>query len=439
MASEWQKIRLGDYCSKIGSGATPRGGKDVYLTQGVTALFRSQNVRNEGFSTSGLVYIEDFHAEELSNVVVESGDVLLNITGDSVARSCLAPEQYLPARVNQHVAIIRPDIDRLDPYFLRYVMVSPQQQELMLGLAASGATRNALTKSMIEDFRITLPPLEVQRLVGRTLKALEDKIAVLQSTNELLEAIARAIFKSWFVDFEPVRAKAEGREPDGMDSDTAALFPSEFQDSPLGEIPNGWSVRTVGDVSISNRHSIGRNYTNTEIEYVDISAVEPGKVSSTTVYALSDAPSRAKRLVNDGDVIWSCVRPNRRSYALILEPSERLVVSTGFVTLTATEVPFSFLYCSVTTNEFVEYLTMRADGAAYPAVRPDTFESAKLVIPSPDIAVIFNEITEPLLRKCEANRRLANTLSDLRDTLLPRLISGKLRVPEAEKMLEAVL
>jgi type I restriction enzyme S subunit len=176
--------------------------------------------------------------------------------------------------------------------------------------------------------------------------------------------MARAIFKSWFVDFDPVRAKAEGREPEGMDAATAALFPCKFRDSELGEIPVGWKVKAIGDVSVSNHKSIGKDYAHPEIEYVDISSVDPGRITSTSVYSLAEAPSRAKRLVRDGDTIWSCVRPNRRSYAIILEPTDNLVVSTGFVTLTATEVPFSFLYLSVTTSQFVEYLTLRADGAA---------------------------------------------------------------------------
>jgi type I restriction enzyme, S subunit len=120
-----KKIRLGDVCLKIGSGATPRGGSEVYLDSGVS-LIRSQNIYNEGFKRDGLVFINSRHAEELGNVVVQEGDVLLNITGDSVARSCQVPDQVLPARVNQHVAIIRPDAKLLDPAFLRYCLIDLQ-------------------------------------------------------------------------------------------------------------------------------------------------------------------------------------------------------------------------------------------------------------------------------------------------------------------------
>ena len=163
MSSGWPWKRLGDHCQKIGSGATPTGGKDGYLDNGPYALFRSQNIYNEGFAPKGLAFIGRDQAKKLDGVAVQELDVLLNITGDSVARVCLAPSTYLPARVNQHVAIIRPISTDFDGRFLRYFLASPYQQDLMLGHAAAGATRNALTKSMIEDFKVPCPPLHEQR------------------------------------------------------------------------------------------------------------------------------------------------------------------------------------------------------------------------------------------------------------------------------------
>jgi type I restriction enzyme S subunit len=239
--NDWQKVRLGDVCFKIGSGATPRGGQNVYLDAGEYTLIRSQNIYNEGFSLSGLVFLTKYHAEELNNVEVQTGDVLLNITGDSVARCCQVDEKVLPARVNQHVSIIRPDSSKLNSRFLRYFLVSPQMQFLMLSWAGSGGTRNALTKGMIEAFEIPCPPLDEQKAIAHILGPLDDKIELNQQMNQTLEAMAQAIFKSWFVDFDPVRAKLEGRKPANMDAETAALFPTEFEDSELGKIPKGWN------------------------------------------------------------------------------------------------------------------------------------------------------------------------------------------------------
>ena len=195
--------RLGDVCEKIGSGATPRGGSEVYLSSGVS-LIRSQNVYNDGFKEDGLAYINNEHAKELENVTVKPDDVLLNITGDSVARVCQVPEEILPARVNQHVAIIRPRKDVLDARYLRYFLISPEMQQHMLSLASAGATRQALTKGMIEAFEVPAPPLPEQKAIASILGSLDDKIELNKKMNETLEAMARAIFKSWFVDFDPI-------------------------------------------------------------------------------------------------------------------------------------------------------------------------------------------------------------------------------------------
>ena len=159
-------MRLGDHCSKIGSGATPRGGKDVYLDTGDTSLIRSQNVYNHGFEKQGLAYISEIHAKQLSNVEVMKADVLLNITGDSVARACMVPEDILPTRVNQHVAIIRPDPNEISPLFLRYFLVSPEMQGKLLAIAGAGATRNALTKAMIEGLVLPDIGVEYQQAIG---------------------------------------------------------------------------------------------------------------------------------------------------------------------------------------------------------------------------------------------------------------------------------
>ncbi|MGH8526438.1 MAG: restriction endonuclease subunit S, partial [Gammaproteobacteria bacterium] len=196
-ASEWAPIRLGDVCMKIGSGATPRGGNDVYLQDGPYALIRSQNVYNDGFHHDGLAFIDEKHAAELENVKVLDGDVLLNITGDSVARACQVDPGVLPARVNQHVAIIRPDPGKLAPRFLRYVLVSHEMQTKLLSWAGSGGTRNALTKGMIESFDV-LAPTDVaeQRAIAHILGTLDDKIELNRRMNETLEAMARALFKS---------------------------------------------------------------------------------------------------------------------------------------------------------------------------------------------------------------------------------------------------
>ena len=198
-AAEWRKVRLGEICSKIGSGATPRGGAQVYIDSGVS-LIRSQNVYNSFFKYEGLSHISEESANKLKNVTVKPNDILLNITGDSVARCCIVPDEILPARVNQHVAIVRPNIQEVLPEYLQRVMVAPYMQAFMVGLASSqGGSRNALTKGNIEEFEILLPPLPVQRRIAEILGAYDDLIENNRRRIALLENMARELYRERFV------------------------------------------------------------------------------------------------------------------------------------------------------------------------------------------------------------------------------------------------
>jgi len=178
-------VKLVDICDKIGSGATPRGGKEAYCDEGIS-LVRSQNVLDFVFSCTGLAFISNEQASKLDNVIVREQDVLLNITGDSVARACMMDDAYLPARVNQHVAIIRGKADKVINSYLLYFL--QWKKEHLLQLASAGATRNALTKGMIEQLDINLPSLTEQSQVVAVLDAIQAKIKKNQEINDNLAA-----------------------------------------------------------------------------------------------------------------------------------------------------------------------------------------------------------------------------------------------------------
>lgn len=176
--------RLGDVCEKIRSGATPRGGKEAYKDAGIP-IIRSQNIHDWVFQPDGLAFLDDEQAESLSNVEVRSNDVLLNITGDSVARACIVPSERIPARVNQHVAIVRAGKE-INP---TYLLASLQSKKTMLlSLASSGATRNALTKRMIENLDIDLPSREMQDSIAQVLDSIQYKITLNNRLNDYLLA-----------------------------------------------------------------------------------------------------------------------------------------------------------------------------------------------------------------------------------------------------------
>lgn len=191
------KCKLSDICTKIGSGATPRGGKEAYCDKGIS-LVRSQNVLDFTFSHDGLAFINNEQATKLNNVEVFDGDVLLNITGDSVARACIMDSAFLPARVNQHVAIIRGKKDCILNRYLLYFL--QWRKGYLLQLASAGATRNALTKGMIEQLEIDLPPLDEQKRVVALLGALDDKIELNNKINENLLAQVDLLYDHIFSD-----------------------------------------------------------------------------------------------------------------------------------------------------------------------------------------------------------------------------------------------
>jgi type I restriction enzyme, S subunit len=183
----WRKVSLGNITSKIGSGATPRGGEAAYLTEGIP-LIRSLNVYNDQFQDEGLAFLSEQQAADLSNVIVESQDILLNITGASVCRCCMAPERYLPARVNQHVMIIRIDPSLADPFFVHKAINSDDRKRLLLSYSQKGSTREALTKEMMTAFEITVPSDSLMRDFGEIAKASFQMRENLANQNQKLRA-----------------------------------------------------------------------------------------------------------------------------------------------------------------------------------------------------------------------------------------------------------
>ena len=427
---QWRTVKLGDVCTKIGSGATPRGGKDVYLQDGSYTLIRSQNVYNDGFHREGLAFIAERHADELRNVEVFEDDVLLNITGDSVARVCQVAPDALPARVNQHVAIIRPDSVNLGADYLRYYLVSPEMQTLLLSWAGSGGTRNALTKGMIESLEIPLPPFPKQQAIAHVLGTLDDKIELNRRMNETLEAMARALFKSWFVDFEPVRAKMEGRDT-GLPSDLAALFPDRLVASELGEIPEGWKVGVLNDAM--EILSGGTPKTSIQ-EYWD---------GDIPWYTAKDAPSLSdifvlttERSISQAGVEHSSTK--------VLPVGTTVITARGTVgRLACLGIPMAmnqtcyglrgasgypdyFTYWNVRNT--VGDLRARTHGTIFDTITRETFKIAETVLPPTSVAGAFESVLGPLMKRILGNLNESCALAAQRDTLLPGLVSGKLAV-----------
>ena len=438
MAGEWAKFRLGTVCTKIGSGATPRGGASVYLDQGNVALIRSQNVYNHGFHHDGLVYLTAQHAAELANVEVAVGGVLLNITGDSVARACRVDPDVLPARVNQHVAIIRPDPNQLSPLYLRYYLISSGMQARMLSLGGAGATRNALTKGMIEAFEVPAPAEVIeQQAIACILGALDDKIELNRRRNRTLEAMARAIFQSWFVDFDPVKAKAASRTPAGLSNDLAALFPDSFEDSTLGPIPKGWQVRPLPEVfDINPTRSLSKGKL---APYLDMSNM-PTQGPQPESCVMREMGSGMKFINGDTLVARTtpCLENGKTAFVDFLAEGEVAWGSTEYIVLRPKgAIPPHFAYLLARTEDFRSFAIQQMTGSSgrqrVPADSLDKFVLSVPEINSP-LFTHFGETVSPMFGQIKAGAEQSRSLAALRDALLPKLISGELRVPDAERI-----
>lgn len=416
MASDLINIRLGNVCTKIGSGSTPKGGASVYSPEYGIALIRSQNVTNNGFLRNGLAYVDEATAANLDNVKVEVDDVLLNITGDSVARVCQVDRSILPARVNQHVSIIRTNPEKLDSQFLCYYLKNPIMQNEMLSLASAGATRNALTKGMIEDFNIKAPSdVRDQQAIASILGSLDDKIELNRATCETLEEMARAIFKSWFVDFDPVRAKMAGEKPAsicvrlGLTREILDLFPNRLVDSELGEIPDEWEIKQVDYfLELAYGKSLPKNIRSEGV----IPVYGSGGSSGYHNKALVEGPGIVVgRKGSIGTLYWV--------------DGPFFPIDTVFYVTLRKRVPLYWIY------EILRSLDIPSMGAdsAVPGVNRNVIYAQKVCKPSDLLLNSYWKVVEAFITARYKTMHEMSTVESVRDTLLPKLISGEIEVP----------
>lgn len=441
MNPDWVTTRLSSVTEKIGSGATPRGGKSAYKTTGIP-LIRSQNVYNNLFQSDGLAFIDDDQANGLSNVEVFPGDVLLNITGDSVARCTQAPAEFCPARVNQHVAIIRPEEAVLDARFLKYWMVSPRAQDWLLMLASAGATRKALTKGMIENLEIPLPPIYEQHAIARVLGALDDKIELNRQTNKTLEQIAQRLFNSWFVDFDPVKAKMEGRQPAFMDAETAALFPDRLVETGVRAMPRGWQSTCVYDSAkfINGSAFKSKDFSPDQegLPIIKITELKSG-ISEKTKFTEGGFGNKYK--IADGEILYSWSGSPETSLEVF-----RWFGGEGWLNQHIFRVVTDSPEQEVFVYNLLKYLRPRlisiatnkqTTGLGHVTVKD--LKEEMITVPPKDVLDAFGKVAVPLHSRVAECLKENTTLVQLRDRLLPKLISGEIRIKDAEKQVaEAV-
>lgn len=435
MSSDWSVFSVDDIkAHRSGSIAIgPFGSRmksDCYVSDGIRVV-RGTNLTGGRSFSGDFVFITPEKAEELNSANLLPNDLVFPHRG-AIGEVGIVPNDGERYVLSSSLMKLTCAADRAHPDFIYYFFKSEAGRfELLKNASQVGTPGIGQPLSSLKQIKLKLPPVDEQRSIAAALRALDDRIALLRETNATLEAIAQALFKSWFVDFDPVRAKSRGLVPAGMDEGTAALFPDGFEESALGLVPQGWQGGTLDDLSDLNSQSWSGRHHPERVRYLDLANVKDNEVATVTEFAFAEAPSRARRVLRSGDTIVGTVRPGNRSFAFIHEPVPDLTASTGFAVLSPTVVEnTAFVYLAATQDASIEHLSHVADGGAYPAVRPDVVSGLACVLPSGEILSAFNAVACPLLVKVSANQRQAQTLGVLRDTLLPRLISGQLRLPE---------
>lgn len=385
----WQSEPLSALTLKIGSGSTPRGGDSVYISEG-TSLIRSQNVYNNEFSTDGLVYIDEKTAEKMKGVSVEKEDVLINITGDSVARCCLVNDEVLPARVNQHVAILRTNPKKLLPHFLAFYMVSPFMQAKLLSWAGTGGTRKALTKGMLEGFEIPVPPIDDQKKIVEKIKTYNDLIENNRRRIQLLEESARLLYQEWFVHLR---------------------FPGHEQVRITDGVPEGWSIKRVDSLlgKVAKKKKIKKE------EYLEDGVVPCVDQSQEFIGGYID-DEEAAITENLPVVVFGdhtrIVKFIDFSFAPGADGTQLLVPNDE-------EIPRDFFYFMISS--------INVANAFY--ARHFKFLKAKdVLVPEKKLMHEFSLVVKDNMLQIKLLRNQNRSLAKARDLLLPKLMSGELTV-----------
>lgn len=321
-------------------------------------------------------------------------DIILTLKGSQNGAVNLVPDN-VDFCIAQDMVALRADENKINPLYLFAALRSEEIQKKIKALDVSGVIPH-FKKSDFDKLEIPLFSPELQEFIGKTYYYLCRKIDLLHRQNKTLEAITEAIFREWFV----CRAGQE------------------------------WPEVKVKDYVRLNNNNITKSFVSKEILYLDTGSLTNGVVSELQYYQLSDAPSRAKRLVKHNDILISTVRPNQCHYGIINKPQDNLVVSTGFCTITCEKISPYFIYLLLTSNDMTEYLHRIAENSAstYPSLKPDDIGDVSFKMPPTGILNKFHETAEVNWNKIHANHKQIQTVEKLRDMLLSKLMNGGVNV-----------
>ena len=444
MNSDWFILTLGDVCEKITDGAhkSPKSVDDGKPMASVKDLTRF----GVDLSNTRKISNDDFEDLVQQGCKPQVGDVLIAKDGNSALDTVCTVDSEIDAVLLSSVAILRPDPEKLDSSFLKYYFCSPQVIDYLKTNFISGA---AIPRVILRDFRkaeINLPPLNIQRKISQCLSSIDNKIFSNTQTNQTLEKMAQTIFKSWFVDFAPVKAKMNGEQPEGMDVVTASLFPEKLVESELGLIPEGWGVGTLDShtsMIIDHRGKTPKKLGSDWVEegYPAISAknIKSKKIVRPDTIRFLDETTYKKWMKEPlvkGDIIMTSEAPMGELY--FFDGSQDFCLSQRLYGLRANSDVCNpvFLFDWLQTIQAKADMEGRASGSTVLGIKQAELRKVKILTPPKDILDKYSSIVSNLIDMTSKNNAQNISLETLRDTLLPKLLSGEINLDTTEELIE---
>jgi type I restriction enzyme S subunit len=425
MAGNWKKEALGTLCTYLRRGAAP-----AYTDHGGLLVLNQKCVRNQRVSFNE-ARRTDTEKKPVAEVrMLRAFDILVNSTGvgtlGRVAQVRVLPE---PATVDSHVTIVRPASRAVDPLYLGMALRCFEADIEALGEGSTGQTE--LSRSRLGAFLVPVPRDGEQRAIAHILGTLDDKIELNRRMSEMLEAMARALFKSWFVDFDPVRAKSESRDP-GLPKPLADLFPDAFEDSALGEIPKGWEAGTLGDVAEHPRRGVRPSEIGPQTPYIALEHM-PMRSIVLADWGYGHGLESNKFKFNRGEILFGKLRPYFHKVGVA--PLDGVCSTDIVVIRPKAEAWFGFVLGHASSVEFVDYTNAGSTGTKMPRTSWTEMARYGIALPPERVAGAFSEKILPAVDCIIEAIHESHTLAALRDALFLKLISGALRIENPERFL----
>lgn len=398
MKSEWKEVKLSDIADVIDSlHKTPQ-----YVEKGIP-MIRVTDIK-EGYLSlnSALQVSNDVYDEFTKKYKPQIGDIVISRVGTYGVFSYVAEDKQFC--LGQNTSIIIP---KINSKFLFYWLISPYTKHY-LNTIVTGSTQKTISLKNIKTIPLYLPNNEIQIRIADILSAIDDKIALNQQINNNLEQQAQAIFKSWFVDFEPFKDR-------------------EFIDSEYGKIPKGWQYKQIGELckSISVKHKFNKD----KLIFLNTGDIENGKFINCNLMSVADMPGQAKKSISKGDILYSEIRPINKHFAYVNFKANDYVVSTKLMVIRAEKIDSRRLYNYLTSNKVIEELQLEAEtrSGTFPQIKFDNISRLPILIADNKTETKFIEILYLFYKKIDCNNDEIEKLIKVRDILLPRLMSGKIK------------